>query len=214
MTYSIVLKDPDHPHFGIAVATRHFAVGALVPHLLQGVGAVATQASTNPHLGLQGLDQLARGLPLPEALQVVLDADPDAALRQLHGVDAAGRSWAWTGSGTQPWAGHAYGNHFSVAGNLLAGPDVIEACVRSLEATSGTHLEERLLHALQAGDAAGGDRRGRQSAALLTIRDQPFPWCHLRVDDHPDPLTELARLLQEFRKPYYQDFIQAIPLSN
>ncbi len=214
MTYSLVVKDPDQPHFGVAVATKHFAVGALVPHLRHGVGAVATQAATNPHLGLNSLTRLTAGMALPEALQATLDEDPDADLRQLHGVDAQGRSWAWTGSGTQPWAGHQFGTNYSVAGNLLAGPEVVAACVASLEASLDQPLEVRLLHALQAGEAAGGDKRGRQSAALLTIREQPFPWCHLRVDDHPDPLSELQRLLQEFHQPYYQDFICAIPLRN
>ena len=178
MTFSIVLRDSEENSFGIAVATKHFAVGALVPHLRSGVGAVAVQASTNPHLGLAGLEQLASGKNIEQALKTVLAEDPEAGLRQLHGLDASGRSWAWSGKQTQKWSGHQYG--------------------------------EKLLKALQAGEQAGGDRRGKQSAALLTVRHQPFTWCNLRVDDHPEPLSELERLFSEFRKPYYQEFVSVI----
>ena len=161
MTFSIVLRDSEENSFGIAVATKHFAVGALVPHLRSGVGAVAVQASTNPHLGLSGLEQLASGKNIEQALKTVLAEDPEAGLRQL-----------------------------------LKNTDL--------------PLEEKLLKALQAGEQAGGDRRGKQSAALLTVRHQPFTWCNLRVDDHPEPLSELERLFSEFRKPYYQEFVSVI----
>ncbi|MEC8254723.1 MAG: DUF1028 domain-containing protein, partial [SAR324 cluster bacterium] len=122
-----------------------------------------------------------------------------------------GNFWAWTGTNAQNWAGHIGAKNVSVAGNFLAGPAVLQACMESLQSSTDRSLESRLLQALFAGEEAGGDKRGRQSAALLTIREQPFPWCNLRVDDHPDPLMELTRLLKEFKEPYYQDFIREIP---
>ena len=210
MTFSIVLRDPEENSFGIAVATKHFAVGALVPHLRSGVGAVAVQASTNPHLGLSGLEQLASGKNIEQALKTVLAEDPEAGLRQLHGLDASGKSWAWSGKQTKKWAGHQCGENYSVAGNMLTGLEVVETCVESLLKNTDLPLEEKLLKALQAGEQAGGDRRGKQSAALLTVRHQPFTWCNLRVDDHPEPLFELERLFSEFRKPYYQGLVTAI----
>jgi uncharacterized Ntn-hydrolase superfamily protein len=212
MTYSIVLRDPDRNHFGIAVATKHFAVGALVPYLQTGIGAIATQSSINPHLGLQGLAWLARGEMVQAALEKAIVKDKWAQTRQVHGVDAFGNSWAWTGTKTHSWAGHLGGENFSVAGNYLTGLTVLEACEESLKFSTDRSLESRLLQALFAGEEAGGDQRGRQSAALLTIRDQPFPWCNLRIDDHPDPLMELTRLLKEFKEPSYQEFIKEIPL--
>ena len=210
MTFSIVLRDEQDNSFGVAVATRHFAVGALVPHLHCGVGALASQAMSNPYLGLRGLEHLAAGESVEVALQAVLSEDRQADFRQIHGVDAEGNSWAWTGTETQDWAGHECGENFSVAGNMLAGSKVVPACAQALRETQDWKLEERLLHALQAGEQAGGDKRGRQSAALLTIRQHPFPWCNLRVDDHKNPLPELERLLMEFRQPYYQNFIMQI----
>ena len=136
--------------------------------------------------------------------------DPEAGLRQLHGLDASGKSWAWSGKQTKKWAGHQCGENYSVAGNMLTGPEVVETCVESLLKNTDLPLEEKLLKALQAGEQAGGDRRGKQSAALLTVRHQPFTWCNLRVDDHPEPLSELERLFSEFRKPYYQEFVSVI----
>ncbi|MGA0258617.1 MAG: DUF1028 domain-containing protein [bacterium] len=211
MTYSIVLRDPVKNHFGIAVATKHFAVGALVPHLAAGIGAIATQSTTNPHLGLQGLAAMAKGQLVQDALEQALEQDTSPQKRQVHGVDGHGNSWAWTGAEAQPWAGHVGGENFSVAGNCLAGSFVLAACVESLKLSTDRSLESRLLQALFAAEEAGGDKRGRQSAALLTMREQPFPWCNLRVDDHPDPLMELTRLLKEFKEPYYQEFIREIP---
>ena len=132
MTFSIVLRDSEENSFGIAVATKHFAVGALVPHLRSGVGAVAVQAFTNPHLGLSGLEQLASGKNIEQALKIVLAEDPEADLRQLHGLDTSGKSWAWSGKQTKKWAGHQCGENYSVTGNMLIGLEVVETCVVSL----------------------------------------------------------------------------------
>jgi len=211
MTFSVVVFDPKSQKLGVAVATCHFAVGALVPHLKSGVGAIATQAATNPYLGLKGLEMMDKGGSLKESLFTVLEEDSEKNSRQLHGVDYLGNSWAWTGNDTVEWAGHIKGKNFSVAGNMLVGEKVIKECVDVLESNEFLPLEEKMLLALQAGENAGGDKRGRQSAALLTIIDKPFPFCHLRVDDHKDPLFELERLLKEFRKSYYQDFLLDIP---
>jgi len=211
MTFSVVVFDPKSQKLGIAVATCNFAVGALVPHLKSGVGAIATQASTNPYLGTKGLEKMVKGDSLKESLLSVLEEDSGKNLRQLHGVDFFGNSWAWTGIETIEWAGHIFGKNFSVAGNMLAGEEVLKACLKVIESQTTLPLEEKLLLALQAGENEGGDKRGRQSAAILTIVDKPFPYCNLRVDDHEDPLSELERLLKEFRKPYYQGFISNIP---
>ena len=211
MTYSIILRDPEKNHFGIAVATKHLAVGARVPFLEAGFGAIATQSTTNPYLGLKGLASLRSGEPIESALRSALAGDDDPESRQLHGLDKSGNFWAWTGTNAQNWAGHIGAKNVSVAGNFLAGPAVLQACMESLQSSTDRSLESRLLQALFAGEEAGGDKRGRQSAALLTIREQPFPWCNLRVDDHPDPLMELTRLLKEFKEPYYQEFIREIP---
>ena len=210
MTYSIVLRDPEKNHFGIAVATKHLAVGARVPFLKTGVGAIATQSTTNPYLGLQALAAMSSGESIEFAIKGVIAADDDPHSRQLHGLDANGNFWAWTGTNAENWAGHLGTKNVSVAGNFLAGPEVLDACMESLRFSTDRSLESRLLQALFAGEEAGGDRRGRQSAALVTIRSQPFPWCNLRVDDNADPLVELTRLFEEFKKPYYQDFISLI----
>ena len=140
-----------------------------------------------------------------------LNEDSAKDSRQLHGVDVSGNAWAWTGKDTVEWAGHKYGKNFSLAGNMLVGEQVLEACFEVIKSKKDEPIEERLLQALKAGEAVGGDARGRQSAALLTIKNQPFPFCHLRVDDNRDPLSELEHLLQEFRRPYYQEFLDAIP---
>jgi len=211
MTFSIVLCDPKSKTLGVAVATCHFAVGALVPHLKSGIGAIATQAATNPYLGLKGLEKMASGYSLKDSLFAALKEDPAKDSRQLHGVDVLGNAWAWTGKDTVEWSGHKCGKNFSLAGNMLVGEQVLEACFEVIKSKKDEPIEERLLRALKAGEAVGGDVRGRQSAALLTIKNQPFPFCHLRVDDNKDPLSELEHLLKEFRRPYYQDFLDAIP---
>ena len=211
MTFSIVICDQESNKLGIAVATCHFAVGALVPHLKSGVGAIATQAATNPHLGLKGLEKMSRGHSLKDSLITSLNEDLAKDSRQLHGVDVSGNAWAWTGKDTVKWSGHKFGKNFSLAGNLLAGEQVLDACYEVIKSRNKEPIEEILLQGLQAGEEAGGDIRGRQSAALITIEDKPFPFCNLRVDDNTDPLSELERLLQEFRRPYYQEFIDTIP---
>jgi uncharacterized Ntn-hydrolase superfamily protein len=202
MTWSIVARDPRTGAFGVAVATRFFAVGALCPHAMAGVGAIATQALINPRYGSLGLQQLRAGASADEVVATLIAADPGAAARQLHVVDAQGRTAAHTGTGTLAWNGHRLGDGFSVAGNMLEGESVIEATYATYAASATSASDpandkpfaERLLDAMDAGQAQGGDRRGKQSAALLIHTTEDYPYLSLRVDDHAEPLQELRRL--------------------
>jgi uncharacterized Ntn-hydrolase superfamily protein len=191
---------PETAELGIAVATRRTAVGARLPFLRPGVGAVASQAVSNPWLGVAALELLASGLPPQTALEAALGTDPSPELRQLHLIDAAGRSAAWTGSEAPESKGSVAGATFSVAGNHLANDGVVPATAAAFGASTGEDLAERLLQALEAGDAAGGDARGRQSAAIVVVRSDPFPYISLRVDDDPEPLPKLRRILTMYRE--------------
>ncbi len=196
MTFSIVGWDPDPKTggFGVAVATARPNVGSLVP-FASVKGAIATQARVNTELGRQGLALLEAGVPLRVALRALLEADPDRELRQVHGLDAHG-PFAFTGRACVEWAGHRVDprGRYTVAGNMLVGPQVLEAMAEAFERSEGEELSERLLRALEAGQRAGGDKRGKQSAALLVASPQPRYYHNLRVDDHPDPVAELRRV--------------------
>ena len=194
MTWSIIARDEETGRVGIIVATRFFAVGALVPHIRTGIGAVATQAFINPHYGPKGLELLAAGHSAAETIGLLTSADEGRHNRQVHVMDKSGRFAAYTGAHCIDWCGHRIGEAFSVAGNMLAGPAVLHETIRAYEAGAGTPFARRLLAAMRAGEAAGGDKRGKQSAALLIHDGEAFPLYDLRVDDHPDPLAELARL--------------------
>ena len=194
MTWSIVARDPASGAFGIAVTTKFFAVGALCPHGMSGVGALATQALINPTFGPNGLRLLAEGRPASAVMETLLAGDQGREMRQLHVLDAMGGNAAHTGRGCIDWCGHSQRREFSVAGNMLTGPRVIEDTASSYEMTAHLPFAERLIGALDAGQAAGGDKRGKQSAALLIQDQEDYPLYDLRVDDHPDPLAELARL--------------------
>lgn len=194
MTWSLVARDPATGAFGVAVATRFFAVGALCPHAEGGVGALATQALVNPTYGARGLRLLREGLNAQTVVDALTAADPGRAVRQLHLQDARGGIAAFTGADCVPWCGHAVHDGFSVAGNMLAGPQVIERTAAAYTAGASLPFAQRLIQALQAGEAAGGDKRGKQSAALRIHTTEDYPALDLRVDDHADPLTELARL--------------------
>ena len=195
MTYSIVARDPATGFLGVAVASRFFAVGALVPHVRGGRCAVATQAFVNPLWGVEGADRLARGEPAADVLADFLARDAGQPQRQLHMIDSAGRIAAHTGAQCVDWCGHVVGESVSVAGNMLAGPEVIHETLAAYEAHIALPFAERLLTAMEAGERAGGDKRGRQSAALRIHRTEDYPWLDIRADDHADPLAELRRLL-------------------
>ena len=201
MTYSILAKDPESGAIGIAVASRFFACGALVPHIGRDV-AVATQAFVNPVWGTEGLRRLQAGEAADDVLADFVSRDAGHAQRQAHMMDADGRSATFTGGECVDWAGHTSGEGFSIAGNMLAGADVIAETARVWKARDDLPFAERLLAAMQAGEDAGGDKRGRQAAALCIHRGQEHPWLDLRVDDHGDPLSELRRLLAVAQERY------------
>lgn len=193
MTYSILVRDPDTGAFGAAVASRFFAVGALCTHAEGRIGALSTQALVNPMYGPDGMALLRQGEPAQSALDQLVLPDPGRDQRQLHIIDASGGIAQHTGPGCVAWAGHRHGPGISVAGNMLAGPGVLDAMLAGYAAASGP-LALRLVAALQAGQDAGGDKRGRQSAAVRVHTNDPYPDIDLRADDHPDPLAELRRL--------------------
>ncbi len=198
-TFSIVGFDPDTGDLGIAVQSKFFAVGAVVPWARAGVGAIATQSYANTAFGPDGLDLLASGEAAEDALNQLLEGDPGKAQRQLGVVDAQGRAATFTGESCLPWAGGRTGEHYAAQGNILAGPGVVDAMADTFESSSGD-LGGRLLAALAAGQAAGGDARGRQSAALVVVREDGGyggyndRYVDLRVDDHTAPIRELRRL--------------------
>jgi uncharacterized Ntn-hydrolase superfamily protein len=202
MTWSIVARDPASGAFGVCVATRSFAVGARVPHIHSGVGAIATQANTNPLYGTRGLGLLRAGVPAADAVRLLTAADAGRDHRQLHLQDARGGIAAHTGARCVDWCGHVLRDTFSVAGNMLAGPLVIEQTARAYEANAGLPFPRRLIAALLAGEAVGGDKRGKQSAALKIYSTEDYPDFDFRVDDHAAPLTELARLEEVSRERY------------
>jgi uncharacterized Ntn-hydrolase superfamily protein len=199
VTFSIVGFDPGSGDLGIAVASKFVCVGAVVPWAKAGVGAVATQAWANTDYGPDGLRLMAGGMPAGSALDAVLEGDDGRDERQAGFVDARGGAATFTGSGCVDWAGGVSGEHFAAQGNILAGERVVASMAEAFAATEGD-LCDRLLAALLAGDAAGGDRRGKQSAAMLVVRasggyeGRNDRYTDLRVDDHPEAPAELARL--------------------
>jgi uncharacterized Ntn-hydrolase superfamily protein len=202
VTFSIVARDASTGMLGIAVTTKFFGVGSLCPFARAGVGAVATQALVNPTYGPRGLDLLAQGRSPDEVADALLQADDGRDHRQLHLIDAQGRGAARSGSECIDWFGHATHAGFSVAGNMLAGPQVIAETARAFAAALSEPLAERLIQGLEAGQAAGGDKRGRQSAALLIVSTEVYPYLDIRVDDNPDPVVELRRLYAESQAEY------------
>lgn len=199
MTFSIVAVDPANGDLGVAVASKFPCVGAVVPWAKAGVGAVATQSLANTSFGPDGLSLMGQGMNAAQALDALVEADEGRDDRQVGVVDARGGTATFTGSGCVDWAGGTTGEHFAAQGNILTGPDVVQAIVDTYVASDGD-LCDRLLAALLAGDRAGGDRRGRQSAALLVVREgggyegRNDRYIDLRVDDHPEAPDELARL--------------------
>ena len=193
LTWSILVRDPVTGALGAAVATRFFAVGALAIHVEGGVAALATQALINPMYAVHGMARLRAGEP-PDAIAAALLAeDAGRDHRLLHMIDAQGRIAQYTGKDCVAWCGSVRGADVSVAGNMLAGSAVVERTLAAFERAAGT-LADRLLTALEAGEAAGGDKRGKQSAAMKIATRDPYPDLDIRIDDHPDPLAELRRL--------------------
>jgi uncharacterized Ntn-hydrolase superfamily protein len=194
MTWSIIARDPATGRFGIAVASKFLAVGARVPFIESGIGAIATQALLNPFYGTRGLRLLCDGTAPDEAVRILVAGDDGRDHRQVHLIDRNGRIAAHTGAACIDWCGHTQGEGFSVAGNMLAGARVIDATAAAYVAGGALDFPCRLIVAMQAGETAGGDKRGKQSAALLVHGEDAWSELDLRVDDHVDPLAELARL--------------------
>ena len=198
-TFSIVAFEPETDSLGVAVQSKFLAVGAIVPWARAGAGAVATQAMANFNYGPRGLDLMSRGKTAEETVEALTSADEDREHRQVGVVDAGGRAATFTGSECFEWAGGVTGEHYAVQGNILVGRETVEAMAKTFEGTSGD-LAGRLLAALDAGQAAGGDSRGKQSAALLVVKERGGyggnndRLLDLRVDDHPEPIRELIRI--------------------
>lgn len=203
-TFSLVARDPDTGDLGVVVASRFLAVGAYVPTAVAGVGAVASQSYVNTTFGPRAVEMLRRGASPDDCVAEFRATDDAFESRQFGIVAADGRSATFTGSGCHPWAGGVAGEGFAAQGNILAGPEVVDALVRGV-ARRDLPFPERLVAALAAADEAGGDRRGRQSAALLVVGEGKGyagltdRWIDLRVDDHPAPVEELGRLLRLHR---------------
>ena len=199
MTFSILARDPSNGRFGVAVATCHLAVGSTVPHIRSGVGAVATQAHTNPYLGICGLERLEQNRSAEEVKDSLLRDDPQRDRRQFHLIDARGSTAAWTGADCGDWAGHRSRDGMAVAGNLLVGEEVLIAMEEAyLSSDPGWKLGRRLMQALQAGESAGGDRRSPHatSAALQVSGEAAFPLLDLRIDYHDNAVAELSALYE------------------
>ncbi|MCA1061364.1 DUF1028 domain-containing protein [Rossellomorea aquimaris] len=201
MTYSIVGYDPEEKEWGIAVQSKFLGVGSVVPFAKAGVGAVATQSYANTSYGPHALQLMSEGKTAEEALDIITKDDPERPLRQVGLIDAGGNAATFTGEGCYNWAGGQTGKHFAAQGNILVDRNTVKAMAETFEATTGS-LAERLLHALDAGQEAGGDSRGMQSAALVVVKENggyggfSDRYIDLRVDDHSSPIKELKRIYQ------------------
>jgi uncharacterized Ntn-hydrolase superfamily protein len=199
MTFSIIAHDVATGQVGIAVASKTLATGARVPHIRTGVGAIASQARVNHYYGPRGLALLAAGASAADTVRLLIAADEDQDIRQVHVMDRLGRFAAHTGAECLEWCGHMVKESYSVAGNILAGPGVLEAMAAAYEDATAMPLAQKLVAAMKAGEQAGGDKRGRQSAGLLIHGISDWALLDIRVDDHADPLSELERLEQVAR---------------
>jgi uncharacterized Ntn-hydrolase superfamily protein len=195
-TFSIAGYCARTGQLGVAVSTADVGAGRLVASARPGVGAVAMQSWPNPYGAIDALERLARGDDAEHALAAALAGDPDADLRQIGVVDAHGRAASCTGNDCTPWAGHITGDGFAAQGNMLVGGETVAALAETFAARAGDELAERLLAALEAGQAAGGDKRGRQCSALYVVEREAFALWDLRVDEHPDPVAELRRIYE------------------
>jgi len=194
MTWSIVARDPKTGAYAVAVTTCAFAVGARVPSGGGRIGALASQAFTNPLYMVDGRRLLQEGRSADEIVGILTAADGGREHRQLHVIDRDGKTAAWTGADCVDWCGSRAGPNVSVAGNMLAGPQVVDTTLQSYLSSDSRDFDDRLVTALEAGQAVGGDKRGKQSAAIVVWHDDAFPALDIRVDDHAEPLGELRRL--------------------
>lgn len=210
MTFSIIARDKSTGRIGAAVASRFFAVGARNIFVRTGVGVVVSQALFNPYYGPRGLGVMAAGAKAKDAVRLLTVADDGRASRQVHVMDKHGEFAGFTGPDCPAWFGHLAGATFSLAGNTLAGSAVLEAMAKAYEASADTPFARRLIVAMRAGEEAGGDKRGRQSAALVVHDQEDYSLLDLRVDDHKDPLAELGRL-EEVARQSWVHFRRVLP---
>lgn len=213
MTFSIVARCPRTGQFGVAAATAMPAVGKLLSHAAAGAGALATQAQVNPYLGLDGLALLRQGLSARQVLERLKTTDPCMELRQCALIDAQGDSLCWTGEKCIPWAGSLAGEQFSVQGNRLVGPQVLDAVAEAFRHAEKRPLIERLIEALAAGDRCGGDRHGESSAVIYVVDQEEYPLWDIRVDHHLDPVAELRRLHKVFAREVLPEIL-AMPTRD
>ena len=209
-TFSISARCSRTGMLGVAVSTAVPGGGGICPFVKPGVGAISTQSWVNPYLGIDGLKLLEQGKTAQQTLDILMKDDPGRDVRQLGIVDANGTSAAWTGSHCTEWNGHITGTDFSVQGNMLVGARTIEAMAETFQSTSSLTLSERLIAVLEAGQSAGGDKRGRQSAALLVYKVEEFPYLSLRVDEHAHPVAELRRVF-EIARHQLLPFVDGMP---
>lgn len=212
-TFSITARCARTGELGVAVSTKVPAVGMLCPFVQSGVGAVATQSWVNPYLGIWGLEYLASGHSAEQTLEYLKTRDSGIEGRQLGIVDANGGSAAFTGTECDTWNGHLTGPDYAIAGNMLVGAETLDAMKADFAETDSRPLVERLLSALAAGQAAGGDKRGRQSAAVKVYSTEVYPALDLRVDEHPDPVAELRRVYEVARTDLVP-LIEMLPTLN
>jgi uncharacterized Ntn-hydrolase superfamily protein len=200
VTFSIVARCERTGQIGVGATTALQAVGKLACHAIANVGAIASQALLNPYLAYDGLRLLEQGVSAQEALDRVLACDPDPESRQVGVVDNRGRTAAWTGSKTIQWSGQVAGRNFSAQGNRLAGPEVLERVVQTMNRTEHLDLADRLALALQAGEEVGGDIKGERSVNVLVFSEEEYPLCDIRIDDHDNPMQELRRLFKLYQE--------------
>ncbi|WP_102345108.1 DUF1028 domain-containing protein [Bacillus sp. Marseille-P3661] len=215
-TFSIIARCPDTGHLGAAVATCFPGVGAHSPHIEADVGIIVTQGWVNPMLGKKGLQLLKSGKTANETLNRLMLNDPGRELRQIAVLDYYGNTAAYTGIENDEYKGHIIGRNCSVQGNLLTSPAVLEAMLETFEFTEGL-LENRLLAALEAGQAAGGDKRGKQSAVIKVEAIDGFPYVDFRVDDHDNPIGELRRIYEKNKHiliDRYHEWVDAVKEGN
>ena len=209
-TFSIAARCPRSGMLGVAVSTAVPAVGSICPFIKPSVGAIATQSWVNPYLGIDGLVLLEQGLSAQACLDKLIGDDPGRTVSQLGIVDAQGRTAVHTGSDCVDWAGHKTGNQFSVQGNMLVGAATVDAMAEAAAMSESLPLHERLMLVLEAGQAAGGDKRGKQSAALKVFNKELYAWLDIRVDEHRNPVAELRRVF-EVAKQQLLPFIDGMP---
>jgi uncharacterized Ntn-hydrolase superfamily protein len=214
MTFSLIARCDRTGQMGVAAATALPAVGKLLTHASAGIGAVATQARLNPYIGIDGIRLLQQGRTAAEVRDILAAQDPRAGNRQFAVLDRDGRTAAWTGAECLDWAGHLAETGYSVQGNRLAGEQVIEAAARAYRDSAGKPLDERLMEALEAGDAAGGDVQGEKSATIYIVDKEEYPLWDVRVDAHCDPFAELRRLHDIFARELVPEILRMPTRAN